>query len=154
DRRRAEDRQRAAHPALRLERPMRQVAVEADGPAEPGQDVTDREHDQVAPAERFVPQLPAHDEEGHERDHGDRTGDDAVTRFVRDRLYVVNSRGHHGGGNPTRSFVLLPCRAFDRVTEARIKQCTTAVGFPSGIHGVRSTYAVEVNHMATGTVKW
>jgi hypothetical protein len=128
DRGRAEDRQRAAHPALGLERPVREVAVEADRHAQAGQDVADGEHDEVAPVQRLVPELPAHDDERRERDRGDRAGEDPVARLVLDGLYVVDSRGHHWRRNPISSPGVLPCRPFDRVRQGSEKQCTTAVG--------------------------
>src|SRR5919204_1997470 len=67
---------------------MREQAVEADGDPQGGDDVQDREDDEVAPVQQARPHLPAHDAEpdkGHDRDDG---GDDAIASLVGDRLDV------------------------------------------------------------------
>ena len=97
DRHRAHDREPAVHPGLGLEGPVREVAVEAHGHAQAGDQVHDQEHRYVAPVEEVVPDLPADDAERDERHDGDRAGGDPVNRLVGDRLDVVHA-GRLGGG--------------------------------------------------------
>ena len=92
--------QRAAQPAARLEAAVGEVAVEADGHAQAGDDVHDPEDDDVAPVQQAVPHLPPDDAEREERHDGDDAGDDPVPRLVRDGLDVVRrgSIGRRGWG--------------------------------------------------------
>ena len=88
DRRRAEDRQQAVQPGLRLEGAVGEVAVEADRDPEPGEDVHADEEEDVAPVQGAAPDLPAGEAERDEGDQRDQAGDDPVARLVGDRLDV------------------------------------------------------------------
>ena len=94
DRRRAEDRQQAVQPVLRLEAAVGEVAVEADRDPEAGQQVQAGEEEDVAPVQRLAPDLPAGEADRDERDQRHQAGDDPISRLVLDRLDV----GREGSG--------------------------------------------------------
>jgi hypothetical protein len=89
DRGRAQRRQRSAQPAVRLERAVGQVAVEADGDPQGRQGVDDPEDHEVVPMQRPLPELPCHEPERQEGHARHEAGDDPVARLVGDRLDVV-----------------------------------------------------------------
>ncbi len=88
DRRRAEDRQQAVQPTLRLEAAVGEVAVEADGDPQAGKHVHADEEEDVAPVQSAAPDLPAGEAEGDEGNQRDQAGDDPVAGLVGDRLDV------------------------------------------------------------------
>ena len=93
DRRRPEDAEQRANRPARLEAAVGQVAVEADRHSESREQVHDHEHEDVAPVEQIVPELPADHPKGDERQHRDRPGRNPVNRLVLDRFDVIG-RGH------------------------------------------------------------
>ena len=64
---RAQDRKGVAHPGVRLERPVREEAVVADGDAHARQHVADGEQDQVVGADPLVPEKADRSDEADER---------------------------------------------------------------------------------------
>ncbi len=88
DRRRAEDRQQAVQPGLRLEAAVGEVAVEADRDPHPGEEVHAEEEEDVAPVQRLAPDLPAREADRDEGDQRHQAGDDAVAGLVGDRLNI------------------------------------------------------------------
>ncbi len=89
DRRRPEDAEQRANRPARLEAAVGQVAVEADRYPESREQVHDHEHEDVAPVEQVVPELPADHPKCDEGQHRDRPGRNPVSRFVLDRLHVI-----------------------------------------------------------------
>ena len=89
DRHRAEDREQPPNARARLERAVREEAVEADRDAQAGRDVHDREHEEVVVAERRAPQLPGDQSEGEHGQDGHEPGAHAGDGLVGDRLDIL-----------------------------------------------------------------
>jgi hypothetical protein len=93
DRHRPHDRERRAQRPARRERAVREVTMKADGDAEAGDDVHQREHDEVVPVQEVRPCLPDDKPQREHRDDRDDARRDAVGRLVRAQLDVLRGRG-------------------------------------------------------------
>ena len=91
DRHRAEHGQQHSHRARGLEAAVGEQPVEADGDAQPGERVRDRQHEQVVPVQAPAPSHPSGDtERGRRHDEEDRAHD-MLGRVVLDRNHVRGS---------------------------------------------------------------
>ena len=96
DRGRAEDRQQRADRPGGREAPVGEVAVKADGHAEAGQRVEQREHRQAVPVHTALQALPGHESQAEHRDDRHQARRDPVHRLVFNRLHLCSERiGFH-----------------------------------------------------------
>ena len=103
---RAEHGEQRSHRARGLEAAVGEQPVIADGDAEPGEHVGDREHEQVLPVQGSAPRQPSRQQERGRRQAEDHDPDNPLGRLVLDRDHlrgtacrrVSNCRDAHAEG--------------------------------------------------------
>ena len=143
DRHRAEHGEQRPHRARGLEAAVGEQPVVADGDAQPGQRVGDREHDEVVPVQRSAPRQPSRDHERDRRHAEDDRPHDALERLVLDRDHLRGAARRGGGAHDAAVLVGEPQERLD----GRLDRFDVADLDVGGVAGQRED-AVDVRRPA------